>query len=242
MSMKKVVFIIVVLTTSAVCYMVYERTIKKKPTLLKKEVSRDNMDMGDRPSVQREPSPLVVADNNDDLKEAGRGKEGREGAENDASNDFPARSASPSADKKPSMSKMLKDLSVEDLAELEKYYETIEGNWMVSIKDLIVKKLSLDPQYFQDYLKIRSDFQKERAVTFREFHENMMIQHGEGHTYNPTEYEKEIGESIQEKYFEQLRNKLGDDTFSHYMRYLNKYNEKIIQEQDSYKGLLKIHF
>ena len=127
----------------------------------------------------------------------------------------------------------IKNFTPEELEEVQQYYREIELEWKGVVKNMLGEK-------YPEYQKMRREFQRERQESFRKFHFSMMEKHGEDHVYSPTEYEDEIGRSIQEKYFKKIEEQFGPETYNRYMDTLRQFNQEAKRHQDPSKGLLKI--
>ena len=155
----------------------------------------------------------------------------------------PPQAPPPQGDEEPedkergkAMVQAIKNFSPKDLREVQQYYQELEDRWKSVVKNMIGEK------DYADYERMRQEFQRERQTSFREFHESMMAEHGDSHVYSPLEYEKQVGEKIQQAYFERFRERFGPEVHQRYRKTLQRFNGEAKRNQDPAKGLLKMFF
>lgn len=135
----------------------------------------------------------------------------------------------------------LKEISGEQWKQIEQIFENTEEEWAQAIKGLLVEELSLGEEDHQEYLNIRDQYELEKMRAFRDYHENMVKEHGDEYAYNPSTENEIIGADIHKKYQGRLRELLGEENFARYMEIRDNFNDRIKREQDpKTRGLITI--
>ena len=59
-------------------------------------------------------------------------------------------------------------------------------------------------------------------------------------SYNPTDFEDQVGRYLREDFQDRMRKRLGDQHFERYLQVLNQHEEKIQRDQSPFKGMIGI--
>ena len=131
-------------------------------------------------------------------------------------------------------------LSDEEIAEFEEYFEEVEKNWATQIEALFVGEFSLGEDALEKYMNLREGYEEEKMIAFQEFHEFMVSKYGENYSFQPSADMESFENKVEVVYLEKMKNLLGQENFERYLEVKNEFNERIRKEQDSDKGVILI--
>ncbi len=133
-----------------------------------------------------------------------------------------------------------RELSEEEIAEFEEYYEEVENNWFSQIEALFVGEFSLKEEVIESYMDLRESYEEEKMISFQEFHDFMASKHGDQYTYNPTDDMEVFENKVADEYYEKMRALLGDDQYRRYLEVKDQFNDRLREEQDVDKLVILI--
>lgn len=132
------------------------------------------------------------------------------------------------------------ELSDEEIAEFEEYFEEVEKNWATQIETLFVGEFSLGEDAMEKYMNIRDAYEEEKMIAFQEFHEQMVAKYGENYSYRPTADMESFENKVEGIYLEKMEHFLGKENFLRYQEIKREFNQRLQTEQDPNRGVIFI--
>ena len=102
-----------------------------------------------------------------------------------------------------------RELSDEELEEIETYLDRVENNWNDGMKDLIVNDFGLSEDEYNAYLELRDEYEEAKLDDYEKWHEGMVEKHGSDYQFRPTEVNESFRSETTVVYLEKLREKWG---------------------------------
>lgn len=133
------------------------------------------------------------------------------------------------------------ELSDEELADLEKYFDKIEKKWTQKV-EAYFKENFPGENVFNEFSNLRDRFEEEKVLAYENFHERMLDKFGEDYEFRPTEIDDKEVREINDRYEDELKNLLGEEHFQTYIEMREDFNEQIRKNQSDQFGYMAIEF
>jgi len=133
-------------------------------------------------------------------------------------------------------------LSSEDMEQLEEMFEEAENRWSKGVESIFIQQYRLPPEVYQQYQKMRDEYDEAKLLAFEEYHERMLKEHGVDYEMKPSEMMEAFTNPVEEVYAERLRALVGDDAFKGYLSFKDQFNEELRAGAESRLGLFLIDF
>ncbi|MDC1174306.1 hypothetical protein OAT67_02850 [Bacteriovoracaceae bacterium] len=125
-----------------------------------------------------------------------------------------------------------KQLTEEEMEELDEYFDKVEEEWDRKIKDLFITEMGLSSQDVEDYNKMKEGFAEDKIEIYQDYHEEMVQKYGDSYQFKPSEEMTSFEKKLREDYQNLIRKRIGDDNFKKYIEMLDNYNEEVRREQN----------
>lgn len=133
-------------------------------------------------------------------------------------------------------------LSSEDLEQLEEIFEEAENRWSQGVESIFVQQYGLPQEVYQQYQKMRDEYDEAKLLAFEEYHERMLKQHGPDYEIKPSDMLEAFSSPVEEIYSERLRALVGDEAYKGYLSFKDQFNEDLRAGAESRLGLFLIDF
>ena len=133
-------------------------------------------------------------------------------------------------------------LSTEDMEQLEEMFEEAESRWSKGVESIFVQQYGLPAETYQQYQKMRDEYDEAKLLAFEEYHERMLKEHGVDYEMKPSDMMEAFTNPVEDVYAERLRALVGDDAFKGYLSFKDQFNEELRASAESRLGLFLIDF
>lgn len=128
-------------------------------------------------------------------------------------------------------------ISESEVEQMEQFFDEIEQNWMLGMKELLVNDLGMDEQTFNEYNRIKQGYERDKFEAFESYHNTMLQKYGEDYPLQMSEQEK-FENNAKSDCHEQVKRLMGEDNYQKYQNYLKSFNQKSEDNQDPSLGVM----
>lgn len=136
----------------------------------------------------------------------------------------------------------MKELSFQDIDEIEETFEQVEDSWSQTMKDFFLTELGLGVEAYNRYQDLRDEYDVAKLQAYEDYHERMIELHGSDYAYQASQQIEEFENTVLPEFYNKLEAELGLDALRRYIQIKDEFNDNLRQSLPPGPGQILVDF